>query len=314
MVDTSVPILAVGGFLGSGKTSLINNLLRQADGRRIVVFVNDFGTLNIDYDLIETVSTDRIALSNGCVCCTLNDDLIRLIARFCETVRPDMFVIEASGVADPRALDTSLVSLQQVGLTHMRRRIYVIDADQFGRLDYADTEDIVDHAAASDLVVLNKSDLVHAVRLRDIEMLLQRSAPAAAVLRTSHGEIALESVAEPEGIINRSKGTIPKHQNVHDLYETCAFKDFPHLSNQRFQDLTTLLTTTCLRAKGIVYFEGAPNVSVHLQIVGCHLDIRKRNHAATSKHSPTKLVVIGWAQKLNCSRMIELLKATPLSH
>ena len=308
----SVPTISVGGFLGAGKTSLINNMLRQAAGRRIVVFVNDFGALNIDYDLIETVSSDRIALSNGCVCCTLNEDLVRSMVRFCEADRPDLFVIEASGVANPRALDASLLGLQQAGKAHMRRRAYVIDADQFGGLDYADTEDLVDHAAASDLIVLNKSDLATTARICYIEALLARSAPGASVFRASHCDIPFEIAAGQEGFVDLAGiGEIDPHKTS-EIYGSCAFESFPHVTRERLKGLTGVLTRMCLRAKGTVYFEDAPDVPVHIETVGHRARTQERAIGADELRPPARLVAIGWAHTMNPRLLSEVLGMEPI--
>ena len=92
----------ISGYLGAGKTSLINHLLRHADGRRIMVMVNDFGDLNIDADLLESADEDTITLSNGCICCTMGTELLYALGDAIDRrPRPDCLVIEASGVAEP---------------------------------------------------------------------------------------------------------------------------------------------------------------------------------------------------------------------
>ena len=92
----------ISGYLGAGKTSLINHLLRNADGRRIMVMVNDFGALNIDADLLESADEDTITLSNGCICCTMGTELLYALGDALDRrPRPDCLVIEASGVAEP---------------------------------------------------------------------------------------------------------------------------------------------------------------------------------------------------------------------
>ena len=101
-MPAAVPILLVAGFLGAGKTSVVNHLLAQAEGRRIAALVNDFGTINIDAALIEGASEGVVSLANGCICCSLEGDLLRsLAAMLRRDPRPDHIVIETSGIAEP---------------------------------------------------------------------------------------------------------------------------------------------------------------------------------------------------------------------
>ena len=309
MTGNSVPTFSFGGFLGAGKTTLINHLLHQADGRRIVVFVNDFGALNIDYDLIETVEADRIALSNGCVCCTLNDDLVQSIAEFCRSDPPDAFMIEASGVANPRSLDVSLQALSHAGLAHAQRRIYVLDADQFGGLDYADTEDLVDHAAASDLVVVNKSDLVDPARMSQIVDLLARSAPRVELHQTSFGQLPFTNIEqsgdETAFDLQTPRGQLAKAKD----FETFAFEEIPPLPQTRFDELACALKTMCLRAKGVVRLADDPNTPLQLQLVGQRLDLQS---LAQETCCATRLVTIGWPNRIDTTVLKGILGTGPI--
>ncbi|MFU1478223.1 CobW family GTP-binding protein [Roseovarius sp. C7] len=165
MVDegapTPIPLATVGGFLGSGKTTLINHMLAHANGRRYVIFVNDFGAINIDLQLVETIEDDRISFSNGCVCCTLNDEFVSSVAQMSKREdRPDAILIEASGVADPRALEASLSALEASNHVQLETALYILDANCFGQRDYVEAEMLIDHAATSDLLLINKTDLV----------------------------------------------------------------------------------------------------------------------------------------------------------
>ncbi len=99
----SLPVLIVAGYLGAGKTTLINDFLADPGGRRTVVLVNDFGAINIDAALIETAEGDTIALTNGCACCVIGDDLLGAAKRAVATA-PDLLIVEASGVSDPARL------------------------------------------------------------------------------------------------------------------------------------------------------------------------------------------------------------------
>ncbi len=305
----SVPTFSFGGFLGAGKTTLINHLLSQADGRRIVVFVNDFGALNIDYDLIEAVESDRISLSNGCVCCTLNEDLVQSIAEFCKSDPPDAFMIEASGVANPRALDASLRTLSHAGLAHAQSQVYVLDADQFGGLDYADTEDLVDHAAASDHVVVNKSDLIDAERMSDILALLARSAPNVELHEASYGQLSFARIEQSRRLMTRFfSPPFAGHENT-ETYESFAFEDIPPLSQARFDELATALKSMCLRAKGVVRLANPTNTALRLQLVGRRLDLQS---LAPNTSDTSKLVTIGWPKRIDTSILESILGIGPI--
>ena len=260
--------------------------------------------LNIDYDLIETVETDRIALSNGCVCCTLNDDLVQSIAEFCRSDPPDAFMIEASGVADPRALDASLQALAQAGLAHAQSRVYVLDADQFGGLDYADTEDLVDHAAASDLIVLNKADLVGTERMAKIVGLLARSAPGVELHETSYGQLSFTRIEQNGRAVTDGFERAHNHPRKTGRYETYAFEDIPPLSPARFDQLTDLLKSMCLRAKGVVYIADMGNTTLKLQLVGQRIDLQSIERSASGN---AKLVTISWRERIDRTVLEDIL-------
>src|ERR1700754_2593009 len=105
-----VPVLLVTGFLGAGKTTVVNHLLAHAEGRRIAAVVNDFGAINIDAELIAGASDGVVSLANGCICCTLEGDLLRTLAALLRRdPRPEYIVIETSGVADPADIVRNLM-------------------------------------------------------------------------------------------------------------------------------------------------------------------------------------------------------------
>ncbi len=157
-----IPITIITGFLGAGKTTLLNRLLRAEHGLRLAVLVNDFGSVNIDAQLIIGIEGETISLKNGCICCTIRDDLreavLRLLAR---EDAPDAIVIETSGVSDPYAVAaTFTLSADLRERTQVDCIVALVDAEQVTDLSGELFGLAVDLVSAADLVVLNKLDLV----------------------------------------------------------------------------------------------------------------------------------------------------------
>ena len=166
----ALPFTVIGGFLGAGKTTLLNHWLRHAAGRRLAVLVNDFGALNIDAQLIESNAGDTIALTNGCVCCQIGDDLSMALMRVLDAADAfDAVVVEASGVSDPWRV-------AQMGRADPGLRLdgVVVVVDASAALNHARDPLLSDtlerQLKAADLVVLNQCDMVtedERARVRD---------------------------------------------------------------------------------------------------------------------------------------------------
>ena len=297
-----VPVLIIGGFLGAGKTTLLNHILHSADGRRIVVFVNDYSAINIDFDQVETVEADRVSLENGCVCCTLNDDLIKGIAEFVRSTRPpDAIVIEASGVSDPKALDASLASLETAGLVRVDTRLYVFDAANFDDLEFDDAELIIDHAAANDLVLLNKTDMVSRDVLERLRDLLADAAPFSTVVETVFCNIAPALIL---GLERRPMGDRPAmHEKVEQLtghsgrYRSWSIDTPQPLDRERFNAFAEKLPSICIRAKGILWFSDEPDVAKVFNLVGFRATLEPKTVSSDRKTS--RLAVIGLAGRFH---------------
>lgn len=187
----AIPVTVIGGYLGAGKTTLVNHVLRQADGLRIAVLVNDFGELPIDADLIEGQDDNVINIAGGCVCCSFGSDLISTLMYLYDlAVRPDHLLIEASGVALPHAIAESVSLLQGFKL---ESTVVLADAETVRQRSlqtyFADT--ITRQLSCADLIVLNKCDLVEADKLSETEVWLKTSFQSAALLRAQRARIPL---------------------------------------------------------------------------------------------------------------------------
>ncbi|MEM6760176.1 MAG: CobW family GTP-binding protein [Pseudomonadota bacterium] len=181
----SIPVTIIGGYLGAGKTTLINQVLRQADGLRIAVLVNEFGALSIDEDLIEAQEGDVISIAGGCVCCAFGDNLIGAIADMVAMVpAPQHIVIEASGVAIPQAIAATLSLVAGVQLAGI---VVLADAEtvEARARDTYMGDTILRQISGADVILLTKPDLVEDVA--PVTAWLQNMSDAAAIVATAHG-------------------------------------------------------------------------------------------------------------------------------
>lgn len=189
-----VPTVVVGGYLGAGKTTVVNELLRQAEGQRIAVLVNDFGELTIDADLIVGASGDVLALAGGCVCCSFGADLIGTLRQVLQrTAPPDRVLIECSGVGLPAAVARSARLLPQIDLHGV---VTVVDAASVAEraADPYVGETVREQIAQAHRLVLNKIDLVATIRRTMLHRMLGRFAPGAPVLEAAQGALPSEWV------------------------------------------------------------------------------------------------------------------------
>ncbi|MFD0915191.1 CobW family GTP-binding protein [Pseudahrensia aquimaris] len=185
----SLPVTVIGGYLGSGKTTLVNHLLRAADGLRLAIMVNEFGDLPIDEDLIEAQGDDMIALAGGCVCCSYGDDLMAAMQQMAAMdPPPDHIVLEASGVALPGSIASSLSLLPDV----VDDGIVVVADAETVRSRAADKymyDTVLRQLSDADLIVLNKVDLVDVETLADVRDWLAQKAPQASIINSEHSAV-----------------------------------------------------------------------------------------------------------------------------
>ena len=184
-----IPVTVVGGYLGAGKTTLVNHLLRHAAGLRIAVLVNDFGELPIDADLIEGRDGEVVSIAGGCVCCSFGSDLVAALMRLPErTPRPDQVLIETSGVALPASVARSVTLLQA-----FRRDATVVLADAATVRDRAADRYVGDtvtrQLAEADLILLNKCDLASPSAIAQLAPWLRAQAPQARVIHAQRGAV-----------------------------------------------------------------------------------------------------------------------------
>lgn len=188
-----IPVTVVGGYLGAGKTTLVNHLLRHNDGCRIAVAVNEFGAIPIDSDLILGADGDVLTLAGGCICCTFGSDLVEGLIDLARKETIDHILIEASGVALPAAIAQS-VSL--VGGLVLDAVVVVADAETVQSIasDPYMGDTVTRQLADADLVIVNKTDLVPADKCAALMAWLPARAPHAQLVPASHGAVGMDVV------------------------------------------------------------------------------------------------------------------------
>lgn len=308
------PVSTITGFLGAGKTTLINYVLGHAVDTRYVVFVNDFGAINIDADLISSVAADRITLSNGCVCCTLNQEMASAILGHVRSAdRPDAILLEASGVSNPQAIFSTLDVLEQSGDVRQDARIHMLDASMFELLPFEDAELQFDHAAVSDIVIVNKVDLASKSARASLVSELEQAAPFSHIVESERGaiELSLLTGVAPNPLAHRRKKlNSPAHISGHH-YRSWSFRGVACFSRKRFESLVKELPMYCIRAKGLVRFIDVPLQLYAFNLVGYRADLELLPRSTSDAVS--KLVFIGRTENFDERRVRELVQAAEIA-
>lgn len=198
-VGMRTPVTVITGFLGSGKTTLVNHILANRQGLRAAVLVNDLGDVNIDGELIVAVNEGVVELSNGCICCSLHSDLMDNLVLILERPQPiDHLIIETSGVSDPVPIAITVLGVPFQKALRLDGIIAVVDAEQFGR-DASDNDTARGQIAHADMVLLNKCDLVEPLRSAEVYRGIQSLSPHTRILRTVQSAAPLAALLDIHG-------------------------------------------------------------------------------------------------------------------
>src|SRR4051794_37229027 len=244
-----VPILLVTGFLGAGKTTLVNHVLAQARGQRIAAVVNDFGTINIDAELIAGATDGVVSLANGCICCTLEGDLLRTLGSLLRrTPRPEAIVIETSGVADPADIVRNLMDPVIFREAPLETVACVVDAAGAGGMDDALLR-LQGRAAGG--VAFSKLDLADAAEQDRIRKAVLALKPQAVMADAPHGRVPLELLFPAVPDTQHSPREVGRPRPVSDRYETTTWTSDRPISLRRLQDAIGQLAPGLARAKGL---------------------------------------------------------------
>lgn len=300
--DNSLPLTVISGFLGAGKTTLVNRLLKDPGGRRIIVLVNDFGSINIDAELIQSRAEDMIGLTNGCACCTVAGDLTGALLRIAQRDDPpDAIVLESSGLADPHGIAQVALANPAIRLDGV---VTLVDCETF--LENAANERtaalVASQISAADLIIVNKMDLGAASRA-DVMAAIAAAASNPAILEATHADVPADVIL---GIGNPRSFRFVCQTAAHEQSFTSWARDWDEpLDRDRLEQALAALPAGVLRAKGVFRFLKEPSERHVFQQVGFRRNWLKQpaEHGLASQ-----LVVIGQAPYLDDATMERLFE------
>ena len=290
-------VTVIGGYLGAGKTTLVNHILRTADAT-VAVLVNDFGDINIDEELIESEDGDTISLANGCICCSLVDGFAAALATISELDPiPQRLVIEASGVADPGSV---AAYGHGPGLT-LDAVVVVVDGEtvKAKSIDKYVGDTVLGQLRSADIIVLNKLDLIDDQRADEVRSWLQEQSPDAVVHGATNSEVDAALLFGSIGgrRSKSSNGTATDTNPAESVFQSWSWESSTALERASVERLMAELPETVVRAKGVLALTEAPSIYTVLQRVGKRWSLRPGGPLPEGGRS--QLVFIGMTNAIN---------------
>ena len=313
MERNKLPVTVLSGFLGAGKTSLLNHILNNKEGLKAAVIVNDMSEINIDAQLVENqgalsrTEEKLVEMSNGCICCTLREDLMVEVERLAQEKRFDYLIIESTGISEPIPIAQTFTFQDEENGIDLSKFSFidtmatVVDAFNFFN-DFGSPELLVDRELTdieeddrsivnlltdqiefADVVIINKSDLVDKNTLDLLEAMITKLNSRAKIIKTSHSKVPLKSVINT-GLFDydeaeQSAGWIeelnkPEHTPETEEYGigSFAFRSKKPFNSERFWNyIQNDFPHNVIRSKGLFWLDSRPNQAMNWEIGRAHV-------------------------------------------
>jgi G3E family GTPase len=266
-IDRRIPVTLLTGALGSGKTTLLNRILAEQHGMKIGVIVNEFGELSIDHHLVVGTEEEVVELANGCVCCTVREDLLDAVSKMLSR-ELDLIVVETTGLADPRPVAQTFLHDELYEDVRLDAIITVLDLANFHQ-NLLQSSTTLDQILAGDILLLNKKDLVSEAKIQEIRLELEDINPSARMIETVAGnadlrlllgvdlfrEEKLEEEAETKGDFVPLERLKNPHLSREEISSVSFMAQKP-FSYEKLGEFLENLPRDIFRGKGILWVDG----------------------------------------------------------